>query len=33
VKTATVTFDDAETTIEAIAQASANSGFPAKPLR
>jgi len=31
-KTATVTFDDTETTIEAIAQASADSGFPAKPL-
>lgn len=30
-KMATVTFDDAKTTVDAIAQASANTGFPAKP--
>ena len=32
-KTATVTFDDAKTTVDAIAQASANTGFPAKPIQ
>lgn len=32
-KTAIVTFDDAKTTADAIAQASANIGFPAKPTR
>ena len=32
-KTATVTFDDAKTTVDAIAQASASTGFPAKPVQ
>lgn len=32
-KTATVIFDDARTTVDAIAQASTNTGFPAKPTR
>jgi mercuric ion binding protein len=31
-KTAIVTFDDAKTTVGAIAQASANAGYPAKPV-
>lgn len=31
--TATVTFDDAKTTVDAIAQASADTGFPAKPIQ
>jgi mercuric ion binding protein len=30
-KTATVTFDDAKTTIDAIADASLNAGYPAAP--
>jgi mercuric ion binding protein len=30
-KTATVTFDDARTTVEEIAEASTNAGFPATP--
>lgn len=32
-KTATVTFDDTKTTVDAIAQASADTGFPAKPIQ
>lgn len=32
-KTATVTFDDAMTTTEAIAAASANAGYPASPVQ
>jgi mercuric ion binding protein len=31
-KTATVTFDDAKTTTAALAEASTQAGFPAKPL-
>jgi len=31
-KITTVTFDDAKTTVDAIAQASADTGFPAKPI-
>jgi mercuric ion binding protein len=30
-KTATVTFDDAKTTVDAIAAASTQAGYPAKP--
>jgi mercuric ion binding protein len=32
-KTATVTFDDAKTNLEAIAAASMNAGYPANPVR
>ena len=31
-KTAVVTFDDAKTTVDAVVQASARAGYPAKPL-
>jgi len=31
-KTAIVTFDDAQTSLDAITQASANAGYPAKPV-
>lgn len=31
-KTAVVTFDDGKTTIDAVAQASASAGYPARPL-
>jgi mercuric ion binding protein len=32
-KTATVIYDDAKTTIDAIAAASANAGYPASPVQ
>lgn len=32
-KTATVIFDDAKTSVSAIARASANNGYPAKPVK
>jgi len=32
-KTATVTFDDAKTTVDAIAAASADVGYPAQPVQ
>ncbi|SMF26514.1 mercuric ion binding protein [Tistlia consotensis] len=32
-KTATVTFDDAKTSVDAIAGASASNGYPAKPVK
>jgi mercuric ion binding protein len=31
-KAAIVTFDDAKTTVDAVAQASANAGYPARPV-
>jgi mercuric ion binding protein len=31
-KTAVVTFDDAKTSLDAVTQASANAGYPAKPV-
>jgi mercuric ion binding protein len=31
-KTAMVTFDDAKTSLDAVTQASANDGYPAKPV-
>ena len=31
-KTAIVTFDDAKTSLDAVTQASANAGYPAKPV-
>lgn len=32
-KTATVTFDDAKTSVDAIAGASADNGYPARPMK